>query len=106
MGEWIRVFLTSTVVGGDWSASPPGRFTPGTNWIGSWVDPTAGLDYMENCSIPDPSVVQAVASRYTDCATAAVCNYTHSKSSRTSKKKAIAKTPVNRFPHQIQYVIL
>jgi hypothetical protein len=31
---------------------------------------------------------------------------THSKSSRTSKKMAIAKTPVNRSAHQIQYVIV
>jgi hypothetical protein len=29
---------------------------------------------------------------------------THSKSSRTPKKKAIATTPANRSAHQIQYV--
>jgi hypothetical protein len=38
--------------GGEWSASPPGRFTPGekslsTCWIGGWVDPRAGLDDVE-----------------------------------------------------------
>jgi hypothetical protein len=31
---------------------------------------------------------------------------THSKSSRTSKKKAIAATPANRSAHQIQCVIV
>jgi hypothetical protein len=41
--------LTSALAGGEWSASRPGRFTPGerapgTHWIGGWVDPSAGLD--------------------------------------------------------------
>jgi hypothetical protein len=45
-------FLTSALVGGEWSASRPGRFTPGekapgTHWIGRWVGLRAGLDYME-----------------------------------------------------------
>jgi hypothetical protein len=48
----IHVFLTSVVVGGEWSASLPGRFTPGervpgTHWIGGWVGPRAGLDDVE-----------------------------------------------------------
>jgi hypothetical protein len=35
-----------------WSASRPGRYTPGerapgTLWIGGWVDPRAGLDDVE-----------------------------------------------------------
>jgi hypothetical protein len=29
------LFLTSAV-GGEWSASRPGRFTPGTHWIGGF----------------------------------------------------------------------
>jgi hypothetical protein len=33
---WIYVFLTSAVVGGEWSASLPG-----------WVGPRAGLDDVE-----------------------------------------------------------
>jgi hypothetical protein len=42
--EWIHVFLTSALVGGEWSASRPGRFTtseraPGTHWLGGWVGP-------------------------------------------------------------------
>jgi hypothetical protein len=44
--------VTSALVGGDWSASRPHRFTPGkvppsTQGIGGWVDPRAGLDDME-----------------------------------------------------------
>jgi hypothetical protein len=40
-------FLTSALVGGEWSTSRPGRFTPGTHRIGGWVDPRAGLDDLE-----------------------------------------------------------
>jgi hypothetical protein len=48
----IQVFLTSAVVGDEWSASSPGRFTPGervlcTHYVGSWVGPSAGLDDVE-----------------------------------------------------------
>jgi hypothetical protein len=40
----IHIFLTSALVGGEWSASRPGRFTPGerapgTHWIGGWMTP-------------------------------------------------------------------
>jgi hypothetical protein len=43
------VFLTSALVGGEWSASCPDRFAhgervPGTHWIGGWVDPRAVLN--------------------------------------------------------------
>jgi hypothetical protein len=49
---YIHIFLTSAPVGGEWSASRPGRFTPGerapgTHWIGGWVGPRAGLDNVE-----------------------------------------------------------
>jgi hypothetical protein len=42
-------FLTSALVGGKWSASRAGRFTPEEeapiiHWIGGWVDPRAGPD--------------------------------------------------------------
>jgi hypothetical protein len=49
----IHIFLTSALVGGKWSTSRPGRFTPpperapGTHCIGGWVDRRAGLDDME-----------------------------------------------------------
>jgi hypothetical protein len=78
MGE-IHVFLNSTLVGDEFSASHFGRFTskervPSTYWTGGWVGPRAGLDEMERGnslsyrdSNSDPSVVQPVASRYTDC---------------------------------------
>jgi hypothetical protein len=50
---YIHVFLTSAVVGGEWSASLPGRLTPGTHWIGGSVGPRAGLDDVEK--ILDPT---------------------------------------------------
>jgi hypothetical protein len=45
-------YLTSVLVGDEWSASRPGRFTPGgrvpgTHWIGGWADPRTGLDAAE-----------------------------------------------------------
>jgi hypothetical protein len=48
----IHIFLTSALGGGEWSASRPGRFTPGeiapgTLWIGGWVSPRACLDDVE-----------------------------------------------------------
>jgi hypothetical protein len=64
-------------LGTSWrSASRPCRFTPGTHFIGGWVDPRAGLDDMEKwkyilpyCdSNSRPLVVQPVVSRYTDWA--------------------------------------
>jgi hypothetical protein len=47
-----HIFLTSALVGGEWSTSRPGRFTPGerapgTHWIAGWVDLRAGLDDLE-----------------------------------------------------------
>jgi hypothetical protein len=72
----IHIFLTLALVGGEWSASRPGRFTPGerapgTHWIGGWVDPRDGLDNVERrkfLTLPGLSAVQPVASRYIDCA--------------------------------------
>jgi hypothetical protein len=48
----IHIFLASALVGGEWSASRPCRFTPGerapgTQWIGGWVGPRAGLNDVE-----------------------------------------------------------
>jgi hypothetical protein len=39
-------------MGGEWSATRPGRFTPvervaSTHWIGHWVDPNARLEEVE-----------------------------------------------------------
>jgi hypothetical protein len=65
---YIHVFLTSALAEGEWSA-------PGTHWIEGWVDPRSGLDDVVKrkfLTLPvlelDPSVVQPVASHYTDCA--------------------------------------
>jgi hypothetical protein len=70
----------AALVGGEWSASRPGRFTPGeiapsTHWTGGWVGPRAGLDDVEKRnswpyqdSNSDPSTDQPIASRYTDWA--------------------------------------
>jgi hypothetical protein len=53
----VLLFLTSALVGCEWSASRTGRFTPGervagTHWIEGWVGPRAGLGDTEN--ILDP----------------------------------------------------
>jgi hypothetical protein len=47
MDVWIHIFLTSALVGGEWSASRLSRVTPGTHFIGGCVDPRATLDDME-----------------------------------------------------------
>jgi hypothetical protein len=48
----IHIFLTSALAGVEWSASRPGRFTPGErapgiHWIRGWMDPRASLDDVE-----------------------------------------------------------
>jgi hypothetical protein len=48
----IHIFLTLALVGGEWSASRPCRFTtgkraPGAYWIGGWVGPRACLNDVE-----------------------------------------------------------
>jgi hypothetical protein len=72
-----HIFLTLELVGGEWSASSPGRFTPGertpgTHWIGGWVDLRAGLgDVVKRKFLTLPGsntnsyVVQLLASPYT-----------------------------------------
>jgi hypothetical protein len=77
---YIHIFLTSALAGGQWSASRRCRFTPGesgpcTHWVEGWVNPSAGMDIWrrENSwpyqdSDSDPSVVEPVASCYTDYA--------------------------------------
>jgi hypothetical protein len=54
-----HVFLTSALVGGEWSASRPDRFTsgeraPGTYWKGSWVGSRAGLNDVEKRKFMTP----------------------------------------------------
>jgi hypothetical protein len=54
---YIHVFLTIAVVGGEWSASRPGRYThgergcPDTHWIVGWVGRRIGLADVETRKI-------------------------------------------------------
>jgi hypothetical protein len=70
----IHIFLTSALVGGEWLASHPCRFTPGAHWIGGWVGPQSRSGRRGENSWPypdsnsDPSVVEPATSRYTDWA--------------------------------------
>jgi hypothetical protein len=55
-GGIAPAFSTLALDGGEWSASNPGCFTPGTHWIGGWVSPRAGLDSGEEKNLlPLPS---------------------------------------------------
>jgi hypothetical protein len=52
MKAYVGADLASALVGGEWSTSRSGRFTPGerapsTHWSGGWVDLRAGLDELE-----------------------------------------------------------
>jgi hypothetical protein len=79
MGEWIyrpTFFLTSGLVGGEWPAPRPCHFTlgetaAGIHWIGGWVGPRIGLDYMAKrkfLTLPGLELLPfgRPASRYTD----------------------------------------
>jgi hypothetical protein len=49
---WIHIFVTSALVGGEWSASRTYRFSlreepPHSHCTGGWVDLRAGLDEVE-----------------------------------------------------------
>jgi hypothetical protein len=73
-GGIVPLFLASAPDGGEWSASRPGRFTPGerapgTAWIGGWVGCKAGLDAVHYITLLTPSEnrnppFQPVACRY------------------------------------------
>jgi hypothetical protein len=44
----IHIFLKSALVGGEWSASRPGSFTPGKeHWRGGWMGPSDSMDNVE-----------------------------------------------------------
>jgi hypothetical protein len=55
---YIHIFWTSTLAGGELSASHPGLFTTGTHWIGGWVDPRAGLKDVQKREIYDTTRTQ------------------------------------------------
>jgi hypothetical protein len=68
-----HIFLTLALAGGEWSALRSCLFTPGeralgTDYIGVWVHPRAGLDDIEKWILDSPLVDQHVASHYTDYA--------------------------------------
>jgi hypothetical protein len=78
-----HAFLIRHLIGGEWSASRPGRFTPGlrvlsTNWLGGWVAPRAvwtrwwreELPSFSQPGTESRSFIQK-SSHYTDRATAA-----------------------------------
>jgi hypothetical protein len=55
-----HIFVISALVGGEWSTSSAGRFTPGerdpgTHWTGGWEGPRAGLDDNGEEKIVDPT---------------------------------------------------
>jgi hypothetical protein len=74
MSEWV----SEALIGGEWSASRPGSFTPeerspGTHWIGGSVDPRGGLDDVAKTKILNLSGLelrslglQPVACRFID----------------------------------------
>jgi hypothetical protein len=67
----IHIFLTSALVGGEWLVSRICRFTseesvPYTHWIGGWVSPRAGLDYVDKLNFLNLPRL----SRHTDYTTA------------------------------------
>jgi hypothetical protein len=76
----INVFLTLALVGGEWSVSRPGRFTPEKEPAVPieqetlWAPEPVWTTWKSEKSRPhrdwnfDPSAFQPVASRYTDCA--------------------------------------
>jgi hypothetical protein len=81
---YIHIFLTSALTGGEWSALGPHRFTlgetPGSHRIGGWIHPRAGPDDVKKRKFLDSNfvttVVQPVASHYTDCAIPALIMFT------------------------------
>jgi hypothetical protein len=58
----VDIFLTSVLVGSEWSASYPSHFTPrervsGTHWTGGWVGPRTSLDNVEKIeALPLPGL--------------------------------------------------
>jgi hypothetical protein len=74
-GSIAPPFLTSSLDGGEWSASHPSRFiageeVPTTHWIGCWVGPRAGLALWRGEKPLAPAgnqspAVQSAARRYT-----------------------------------------
>jgi hypothetical protein len=105
LGEWrysSAHSLTSTLDGGEWSASRPSRFTsgeraPGTHLMGGWVCPRAVLGAVAKRKIPSlrqesnprTLIVQPVAQRYADWAITAL---SHLESTTEVYQNCVPKT--------------
>jgi hypothetical protein len=117
LGEWRYssiLSLTSTLHGGEWSASHPGLFTPrerapGTHWIGDWVGHRAVLDAVVKRKIPSlhwesnprTPIVRPVAQRYTDWAIMAldILLHTDSKPFKLLFPKSDKTNLINSMEH-------
>jgi hypothetical protein len=76
---YIHIFLTSALIGCEWSASRPGRFTTGESALGNivlkagWAPEWVWTKWRRENLVPAgshvavTSAVQPVASRHTDC---------------------------------------
>jgi len=64
MEVYIHAFLTLALDGGGWLASRPGHFTPGTHWIGGWVEPRTGPEIKKTTSLPLPGIEARSSSPY------------------------------------------
>jgi len=54
MDVQLHSVLSSALVGYEWSASRPSRFTPNTYWIRSWMGPRVGPDAVAKRKHPYP----------------------------------------------------
>jgi hypothetical protein len=48
----IHAFMTSALVGGEWSTSCPDERASRAQWVGGWVGPRTGLDDMKRKFLP------------------------------------------------------
>jgi hypothetical protein len=95
-------FFTSALAGGEWSASRPGRFTPGNEppvptEVGWTPEPVCKRWRSENSwpyrgSNSDSSIVQLVAIRYTDCDIPALLY-------KRNSKERTERTSFNKIKH-------
>jgi hypothetical protein len=59
---WLHAFLTTASDTGEWSASRPGRFNPGTKWTEGWASLRTGLDAMAKTKNPAGNQISFVHS--------------------------------------------
>jgi hypothetical protein len=108
---YIHILLTSALVGGEWSTSRPGRFTPrekgpGTHWIGSWVDLRAGLDDLEKIKLLTlPGLELRPLGRYTDYAIPAPHCFAVHYTILTLKFHHISKLSINIAPSFLRNIM-